>query len=159
MRILHIDALKRIMLTNPKSPYAIAMEETKKQWKVHFGREFDPAKDKLPDPIPTTYNSYWKNDETGEEGIVGINCHILEGHGNAQIFLVDLAIETDVPNFYMPAYNVPVVLLEPVRDSAYDGRMHLAEADHRFDIERISTPRLKDRLQVIQGGKKDDNQG
>lgn len=159
MKVVKLEALKRMMLANPNSPYARAMDEVKKNWRERFGREFDPSMDELPELIPTTYNAYWKDEETGAEGIVGLNCHILEGSGNAQIFQVDLALETNVPGFFTIHRNVPVVLLEPVRDSAYDGRMHLAEADHMYEIERISTPRLKDRLQVIKGGKADNNQG
>lgn len=150
MEIVSKTMLKKMMLEFVKCPYTAYVEGWVKGYIETTGTE--PSQDQIDalDIPRAVYNTYFDGGQR-DRGVVGLNCHVITGSGNTAIFHVDLAMESNVPDFYYIHRNVPVMLLEPATPEAETGKTHLVnpECAHRVE-EILMAPAKKNHLSLVE---------
>ncbi len=139
MIIYSKQELKKLLLDNPTNTYSEYVRVYQETFRNASGRDMDEVElDEIGIP-QAVYNAYFEKD--GRPGIVGVNCHVGKGHGTGTIFHVDLAVETNVPDFFTFHHDVAVVLMVPkltLVGAPPNSIIHLAQAEFAEQIARIS---------------------
>lgn len=153
MKIVSKEELRKILLDNAPNFYSKTVEGYKSGYKQATGEDLDPeleADIKWPEVV---YNTVSKDGDGNITGIVGVFCQLIRGGGDAEIMIVDLAVETSVPDFYSIHHNVPIVALEPQEGQPGDGRIHFANPEFVEQVVEIgSSTKKRDHLTLVKDG-------
>lgn len=151
MRIVSKEELRLILLENAPNMYTAAIEGYKAGVEKATGHPFDPELEGDIAWPKVVYNTCTKSDGVHYDQLVGVYCQLIKDDGKAEIMIVDLAIETNVPDFYMIHHNVPMVGLEPISGES-DGYIHFANASCAEDVVRLGSAPKRDHLSLVKNG-------